>query len=374
MGREEYTKEFLETQNILMLRCIGLNVGVRAPTSKKRSDLIESILAVQRGDVAPHYSSKSNNYIVNANSFGNVSRNDIFATSLESVAGQIVFNRPRPQENGEVITGYVYENETSAYIVSYENPMMLECVAELPKNLFDRNRLRVGHFVKVQVMNGYKGFPVVMKILEVEGQPYKGFSFQQFEYRQVCFVKQKYYTYLGQTVNYGDRVLYCGNGNDVINDVLDTITRQYNYCESLVYIGLNLTPERINEIKKYSRIEEFHTLFSESMQAHYFTYKLAIEHAKRLTELGKRVILVVANIDMLLDVFELDDDERLSTLRSLFGLARSFEGAGSLTIIGTCSLDFYEKTPDFKNYIDMKFKLDSEAFYEGEDLRALRGE
>ncbi|MBQ8426663.1 MAG: Rho termination factor N-terminal domain-containing protein [Clostridia bacterium] len=51
-----YTKEELERKNVHTLRQIGREKGVKAPSSLKKGDLIEQILGIEKGEIAPCFS------------------------------------------------------------------------------------------------------------------------------------------------------------------------------------------------------------------------------------------------------------------------------------------------------------------------------
>ena len=50
----KYTKEELYDFDIYSLRYLGRNIGVKAPTSLKKAELIENILSVQNGKIPPY--------------------------------------------------------------------------------------------------------------------------------------------------------------------------------------------------------------------------------------------------------------------------------------------------------------------------------
>ena len=54
----QYTKEGLNEFNLYSLRELGREIGVKAPSSLKKAELIENILSVQNGKIAPHVTKK----------------------------------------------------------------------------------------------------------------------------------------------------------------------------------------------------------------------------------------------------------------------------------------------------------------------------
>ena len=51
-----YTKEELERKNVHTLRQIGREKGVKAPSLLKKREIIEQILGVEKGEIAPCFS------------------------------------------------------------------------------------------------------------------------------------------------------------------------------------------------------------------------------------------------------------------------------------------------------------------------------
>lgn len=54
----QYTKEELTEFNLYSLRELGREIGVKAPTSLRKAELIENILNVQSGKTPPHVTKK----------------------------------------------------------------------------------------------------------------------------------------------------------------------------------------------------------------------------------------------------------------------------------------------------------------------------
>ncbi len=371
-----YTEQELKGFSIYKLRQIAHQVGVKSPTTKKSEELVNHILAIQSGEEEPYFPTKKLGRPLKENTyFEEKNIGFIMCADTSDISGKIIFRNSvltRDLEE-EFVKGYFIETmEKEYFIVNLDNPLMIQRVAYVPAKLVDRRRLRVGHYVKVQVMDrGENELPVAVAIVEIEGQQYKGFFNEQFEHKNICFDKDRYFSFPTGTVFYGDRVLFSGDKHSLVKVVLNLTNEVYNYCESIVLLGLNMTPEKINQLKNFSNVEMFYSLFSDNYETQYFIYKLAVNHAKRLAELGKRVIFIVANIDNLYDNLEMSEIDKNASLKSLYGLARNFSDVGSFTVIGTCSDEFYNKNKDFEDYIDMHI-IKKDKTLELDNLRAKR--
>lgn len=53
MKFKTFTTETLEKVNLFVLREIGRVIGVKAPASKNKDDLIKDIIAIQKGEMQP---------------------------------------------------------------------------------------------------------------------------------------------------------------------------------------------------------------------------------------------------------------------------------------------------------------------------------
>ena len=369
-----YTKEDLENSSIYQLRLIAHKIGVKAPTTKKRDELIFHILAIQNGEEESYFPEKKMGRPVKDLSIKN-NIGPIMCLDSDDTKGRVVFNDSqvdRVNTTGRV-RGYLVETlENEFYVVNYENPVAVERIAWVPTKMINKRRIRSGNFLVCDVLNRDDNIPMVSNFVEVEGQPYKGYSYEQFEHKKVCFDKHPYFSYAGGTVFYGDRVLFSGDKFKIFNYVMKLITQNYNYCESVVVLGLNLTPELVGKYKNNTSVELFYSLFSDNFETQYFTYKLAVDHSKRLAELGKRVILVVFDLDHLYDNLDMTEREKIESIKSLYGLARSFEESGSFTVVGTSSKDFYEKNAYFKDFIDMLIIEQNDNALISQNLRLMR--
>lgn len=60
-----YTKEQLEGMHLHDLRAIGRNIGVKSPTSKTKTELINKILAVFKGEEKPYFTKVGRKVLTN---------------------------------------------------------------------------------------------------------------------------------------------------------------------------------------------------------------------------------------------------------------------------------------------------------------------
>lgn len=123
-------------------------------------------------------------------------------------------------------------------------------------------------------------------------------------------------------------------------------------------------PEEVTDIRRH--IEEITkgkgevaaSNFDESAEEQVSVAELALERAKRLVEMGQDVLILLDSITRLARAYNLAmptsgrtlsggfDPAALFPPKKFFGAARNFEGAGSLTIVGTALVDTGSRMDD----------------------------
>ena len=376
-----YTQDNIRELTIHKLREIARNIGVKAPTTKKRDELIDEILKIQNGELMPYNPTKKVGRPAKLQEIeiANIEQ-AILCFDNENDANSLSFCDSR--DSYEIDTkkkyfqtqGFLFSPDAKEhYLMDYQGNRTLQRVAWIPNKLIDKNRMRVGNFLTIQAINRITTtMPMASMILEIEGQPFKGFKRELFETKSTCLDNQYYFSCAGLDLNYGERILFSGNKFEIVNLVLNLLNQNYDYCQSIILLALNCTPDKAKELAEQKNMTVFTSLFSDTSETQYTAYKLAFEHAKRQSELGKRAILVVTDLDKLYDNLIMNEESKNMSLKSLYGLARNFEDVGSLTVIGTCSNEFYEHTKDFKDYIDAHIKQIDNFNYHAENLKERR--
>ena len=117
----------------------------------------------------------------------------------------------------------------------------------------------------------------------------------------------------------------------------------------LMVVLVDEQPEAITEMQRGAKGEVITSTFDRSADDHTTIAELAIERAKRLVELGHDVVVFLDSLTRLARAYQQSiggtsrgggsDSAWVYPTKKLFGAARNVEGGGSLTIIGTLSLD-----------------------------------
>ena len=132
-----------------------------------------------------------------------------------------------------------------------------------------------------------------------------------------------------------------------------------NYPEiSLMVCLIGERPEEVTDMRRSVKGEVISSTFDEPTENHTHVAEMALEIAKRRTEAGADVVVLLDSITRLARAYNLAlppsgrtlsggiDPIALSPPKRFFGAARKLEEGGSLTIIGTCLVDTGSKMDD----------------------------
>jgi len=143
----------------------------------------------------------------------------------------------------------------------------------------------------------------------------------------------------------------------------------------LLVLLVDERPEEVTDIKRSLPGEVISSTFDEMPEHHMRVQKLCLEHAKRLVEQGKHVVILLDSLTRLSRASNLTvtpsgrtlsgglDPAALHRPKQLFGAARNVEEGGSLTIVATCLVDTGSRMDDaifeeFKATGNMELVLD----------------
>lgn len=165
-----------------------------------------------------------------------------------------------------------------------------------------------------------------------------------------------------------------------------------NYPDSVLMVALiGERPEEVTYMKRSVRGEVFASNFDESAEAQTKVAEMTLERAKRLSEKGADVIILMDSLTRLARAYNLVvppsgrtlsggfDPSALYPPKHFFGAARNFEEGGSLTIIATALVDTGSRMDEvifeeFKGTGNMELKLDrtlaERRIYPSIDIRA----
>jgi transcription termination factor Rho len=136
----------------------------------------------------------------------------------------------------------------------------------------------------------------------------------------------------------------------LLQDIANAITT--NHPESvLIVLLIDERPEEVTDMRRNVKAEVVSSTFDEPASRHVQVAEMVIEKAKRLTEAGKDVVILLDSITRLARAYNTVvppsgkilsggvDSNALHKPKRFFGSARNIEGGGSLTIIATALID-----------------------------------
>ena len=136
----------------------------------------------------------------------------------------------------------------------------------------------------------------------------------------------------------------------LLQEIANAITE--NHPESsLIVLLIDERPEEVTDMKRNVDAEVVSSTFDEPANRHVQVAEMVLEKAKRLTEAGKDVVILLDSITRLARAYNTVvppsgkilsggvDSNALHKPKRFFGAARNIENGGSLTIIATALID-----------------------------------
>ncbi len=136
----------------------------------------------------------------------------------------------------------------------------------------------------------------------------------------------------------------------LLKDIANAVS--HNHPEAvLIVLLIDERPEEVTDMKRGVEAEVVSSTFDEPANRHVQVAEMVIEKAKRLTEAGKDVVILLDSITRLARAYNTVvppsgkilsggvDSNALHRPKRFFGAARNIENGGSLTIIATSLID-----------------------------------
>jgi transcription termination factor Rho len=143
----------------------------------------------------------------------------------------------------------------------------------------------------------------------------------------------------------------------VLKQVANAISQNYPEVHLMVAL-IGERPEEVTDMDRSVDAEVVSSTFDEPVTSHVRVAEMVLERAKRLTECGRDVVIMLDSITRLARAYNLMvtpsgrtlsgglDPAALYPPKRFFGAARNIEEGGSLTIIATCLVDTGSRMDD----------------------------
>ena len=143
----------------------------------------------------------------------------------------------------------------------------------------------------------------------------------------------------------------------ILKQIANAISTKYPDV-LLVVALIGERPEEVTDMDRSVDAEVISSTFDEPVTSHVRVAEMVLEHAKRLVEVGRHVVILLDSITRLARAYNLVvtpsgrtlsggiDPSALYPPKHFFGAARNIEEGGSLTIIATCLVDTGSRMDD----------------------------
>lgn len=395
----------LNASGIHPLRQLGRAVGVYSPTNKKKDELISDILAIATNRADPVVSShrgappKSEDYdkvllaeVENCRRFYagmtiEETRREFPPTVLEAAS-------PVTYEAEELYSGILENADKYWFIRTRDMQISSHNDVFVHTAFISRFRMRTGDFVVCKARRRSDDeCPGATYIVSINGVAPDDLHRVPFESLTPCYPNRRLTLEsenstltervidLFSPIGRGQRALIVSPPKAGKTTLIKHIAKAIinNYPEVRVVVALiNERPEEVTDFKhNIEGARLAYSTFDKSDTHHIHAANLALEHAKRLVESGKDVVLLLDSITRLARAYNNSvansgkllsgglDAQALVEPKRFFGAARNTEEGGSLTIIATALIDTGSKLDDiiyeeFKSTGNMEIVLSRE--------------
>lgn len=412
-----YTKEMLEATSIFAIRDMAKELGVSSPTKKNKAELIDLILKISSGEMAPPEAPRR----------GRPKKQTEIPAPVEKQAEkpaempQTEFRKPaesgrhfrdfgskghyqrqaagmrdtgRREEADQLREGFLEVNPDGYGFLRVRNCECNEMDAYVPAVKIKQYGLRRGDRVRAYCKTLQEGKPAaVVNVTTVNGidiaELGKRPNFDDLvpiypDERIRLEIPARPRDYATRCI---DIVAPIGKGQRGIivsppkagkTTLLKMIAGSIaeNYPEMVLFVLLiDERPEEVTDMQRSVRGEVVYSTFDETPEHHTKTAEMLLDRAKRLVEMGKDVVILMDSLTRLARAYNTTipptgrtlsggvDPGALHSPKRFFGSARNIEHGGSLTIIATALIETGSRMDDvifeeFKGTGNMEIHLD----------------
>lgn len=371
-----FTREMLNDENLNTVREIGRQLGLSAPTTAVKGDLITKIIQIQRGEFIPGKKSKAGAPVkgrIDVSKFykkeepigypetAEIKDPEFCDSAKECFLIEGYYEQTAP--NYGFLRIRLGENTNSDVFVSLQNVRKfnlrkgdkVKAVAKYVRegenaalqNVVTINGLEPNAFITRKNFDSLTPYYPTERIkLETEGEN------GELSVRVID---------LFAPIGKGQRGLIVAPPKTGKTTLLKTIAGsiEKNYPEiKLIVLLIDERPEEVTDIKRFVKSEVVYSTFDETALHHVRTAEAVINRAKNLVEADKDVVILMDSITRLTRAYNSVVESSGKTLsggldplamqgpKRIFGAARNIEDGGSLTILSTALIDTGSRMDD----------------------------
>ena len=384
-------KEFLSEFALNALRSYGRAIGVNNPTKdKKKNVLIDEIVAVLAGEVMPTAPSTrgapvKNDFIDPKLDEGikKIRKAYVKKGSLEDTMERLreaqenpyllQVSEPKPRELDRTMLNECYDGQLET-INGVTVLLPINCIDSDPKVIVPVEIIRAYDLREGDVISCraeiHQNTLLAVNVSTINGYDVSCFRRGNFDTAKVCYPYQKVKLCRKNTTNTlaakllewlvvvgkGQRSLVVAppkTGKTTLLTEMALNAKRANDNFVVISLLVDQAPEAISLYREMSGCENLlYTTYEDSPERQMFVAEFALKRAKRYAESGKDVLLLIDSLNAIARAFNETDEsiggktlaggmesKTIQYLKRYFGTARCLERGGSLTIIGSLSID-----------------------------------
>lgn len=379
-------REYLDTLSLTTLRLLGRENGVAQASSIKKSGLVDGIVAVLTGKSQPAPRSKRGAPVKHSYLDPEVSRKleeirkeyRYVAEKKEAVTGVSSPDLPdRPLYDEPVYTGILEIMQGGYGFLRAKN-----CQPSNGGDVFiaapvlHSMRLREGDYVACTAKPRQKNdSPAIDEILSVNGLPVGEYEQRPFfDSLTAQYAKEKIELSkenpclslrvldLFAPIGKGQRALIIAppkaGKTTLLKEIASAIAAHHGEI-SLIVLLIDERPEEVTDFRtSVPEAQVVYSTFDEGAEHHIRAAELTIEHAKRMAEHGRDVVILLDSLTKLTRAYNYASESSGKTLsggleagalaepKRFFGAARNTVEGGSVTILATALVDTGSRMDD----------------------------
>lgn len=320
----------LNELNIFALRDLARRTGVKAPTSKKKEELIKGIIEIMSGEKQPltNKTKQGRPPKVFGYDFANV-----FNMSHHEVSSKLSLSQSNEEvEDDEMLTvaGWLEIVNNNAGILWVNRNLKNENFF-IPSDVLKCIETKMGDRVVAEVSVD-ENQKVVKKIFSINDYPVSQiesrvdfFSVEHFSTNRPLVFENKEYSNLG--LNVGENIYIYGENN---NENTKTIVDMLKSCkiQNKIYLNISIAEKNKSFFSGLENTENFVANITDEVDIVRRIVALSIERAKRILEVGEDVLFVVDDVLSIVGI----DKENLNFVKKLASIAKEGNN-GSITLL-----------------------------------------
>lgn len=411
-----------DKMNLSQLKEIAKELGIKNLSKKKKSEIIEEIIELEKGKVVNNIDKKNSEEKKENSNVNGIEKNGvILREKIAPKNREEVTNRPErinnrynntmernienTEEKKEKFKEMVNTSNTAKGVLEILEPNnfgFLRCRNYLTgegdiyvsPSQIRRFNLKTGDQVEGKIREPKEGekFKAILYVDRVNGDsPEKAIRRKHFEHLTPIYPNERLRLETNNSSDLSSRLMdiICPIGKGqrgiivappkagkttLLKKIAQNISANYPEIELLVLL-VDERPEEVTDMKRSINGEVIYSTFDEEPQNHIKVAQMVLERAKRMVEQGKDIVILMDSLTRLSRAYNLTitptgrtlsgglDPGALIMPKKFFGAARNIEEGGSLTILATALVETGSRMDDmifeeFKGTGNMEVHLD----------------